>query len=165
MKRTISQDQDDDAVRQPNATVACLVPRDGKFLPVDEHVRGQLVLNQPAGHLESDGTRIQAASRKTREESGCEVKPDALVGVYQSTTDDRNRHFLRFTFRAKPVRHHPHDALDTGIVRALWMSRGEVAAAPSRPRSPTVLRCMDDWIDGRRQPLDTLVSMPATADA
>jgi len=41
---------------QPDVTVATIVVRDGRFLMVEEDVRGALVLNQPAGHLEPDET-------------------------------------------------------------------------------------------------------------
>ena len=34
------------------------------------------------------------------------------------------------------------------------MSRDELAACPQRHRSPMVLACVDDWLAGRRQPLD-----------
>ena len=40
---------------QPDVTtVATVVLRDGRLLVVEERVSGQLVLNQPAGHLEPD---------------------------------------------------------------------------------------------------------------
>ncbi len=43
-----------DAVWRPDVTVATIVARDGRFLIVEENVRGELVLNQPAGHLEPE---------------------------------------------------------------------------------------------------------------
>jgi hypothetical protein len=43
---------DDAEVWRPHVTVATVVPREGRFLLVEEHVRGCLVLNQPAGHLD-----------------------------------------------------------------------------------------------------------------
>ena len=39
--------------------------------------------------------------------------------------------------------------LDTGIVRTLWMTAGEVRASAARHRSPLVLRCIEDYLAGR----------------
>ncbi|KMN47150.1 7,8-dihydro-8-oxoguanine-triphosphatase, partial [Chromobacterium violaceum] len=37
---------------KPNATVAAIIERDGRFLMVEEETPAGLRLNQPAGHLE-----------------------------------------------------------------------------------------------------------------
>ena len=62
---------------QPDVTVACVVVRDGRLLLVEEQVRGRLVLNQPAGHLEPDESLLEAARRETLEETGWHVEPTA----------------------------------------------------------------------------------------
>ena len=51
----------------PHVTVATVVEKDGKFLFVEEYTEGvsHTVFNQPAGHVESDETIIQAALRET----------------------------------------------------------------------------------------------------
>jgi hypothetical protein len=41
-------------------------------------------------------------------------------------------------------------------VRTHWLSRAELAAREPRLRSPLVLRCIDDYLAGRRVPLDTV---------
>ena len=51
----------------PEVTVAAVVERDGRYLLVEELIAGQLVLNQPAGHLEQGETLLEAAIRETRE--------------------------------------------------------------------------------------------------
>ena len=43
-------------VWKPDVTVAALIERERRFLLVEERIRGRLVLNQPAGHVE-DGNR------------------------------------------------------------------------------------------------------------
>ena len=68
---------------QPDVTVATVVVRDGRLLMVEENAGGQLVLNQPAGHLEPDESLIEAALRETLEETGWDVRLSAFVGAYQ----------------------------------------------------------------------------------
>ncbi|MFN2308471.1 MAG: NUDIX hydrolase, partial [Gammaproteobacteria bacterium] len=43
--------------------------------------------------------------------------------------------------------------------RALWLSRDEILARRAEWRSPLVLRCIDDYLAGRRYPLDLLVDL------
>ncbi|MCE7950819.1 MAG: NUDIX hydrolase [Xanthomonadales bacterium PRO7] len=144
------------AIWRPDVTVACIVPRDGKFLLVEEDVHGKRVLNQPAGHLESGESLHVAALRETREETGWDVNLTHLVGIYQWANGDGS--FLRFTFAAEPVCHDPARRLDSGIIRALWMTRGEIAASTNL-RSPMVLKGIDDYLGNQRLPLDALVSL------
>jgi len=145
------------AVWRPDVTVACIVPQSGRFLLVEENVRGELVLNQPAGHLEPDESLHDAALREALEETGWSIELTHLVGVYQWKNGDG--HFLRFTFAANPMRHDAARELDTGILRTLWMTRDEIAASLARLRSPMVLRGVDDFLVGKRLPLDTLTSL------
>ncbi len=148
-------DLDDADIWRPHVTVATVVPRDGRFLLVEENVRGRTVLNQPAGHLDPDESLLAAAIRETREETGWDVALTCLLGVQQWRSPSQ-RQFVRFTFAADPLQHDPARALDAGIVRALWLSRDEIAAAGSRLRSPMVLASVDDWLAGRRLPLDAI---------
>ena len=43
-----------------------------------------------------------------------------------------------------------------GIVRAVWLDADEIRASRERHRSPLVLRCVEDYLAGRRYPLDLL---------
>jgi ADP-ribose pyrophosphatase YjhB (NUDIX family) len=146
----------DEAIWRPHVTVATVVPREGRFLLVEEDVRGRIVLNQPAGHLDPDEPLQLAAVRETREETGWDVELDCLLCVQQWRSAESGRQFVRFTFAALPVRHDPERALDDGILRTLWLTREEIAAAAPRLRSPMVLASVDDWLAGRRLPLDAI---------
>ena len=150
---------------QPDVTVATVVVSGGRLLMVEETVRGRLVLNQPAGHLEPDESLVEAALRETREETGWDVRLTAFVGAYQwrspDTGDGEGRHYLRFAFAAEPVAHDPTRPLDDGIARALWMTPGELREAAPRHRSPLVWRAVHDHLSGRRHPLDLLSHLPA----
>src|SRR4029079_12215435 len=53
----------------PEVTVAAVVMRDGRFLMVEERIAGELVLNQPADHLEDGETLEAAVIREAREET------------------------------------------------------------------------------------------------
>ena len=120
---------------QPDVTVATVVVRDGRLLVVEEQVRGERVLNQPAGHLEPDESLAEAALRETLEETGWEVALTAFIGAYQWTSPRDGKHFLRMAFAAEPLRHHPERPLDDGIVQALWLTPAELAAESARHRS------------------------------
>lgn len=141
---------------QPDVTVATVVVRDGRLLMVEERVQGELVLNQPAGHLEPDESLLQAACRETLEETGWEVELTAFVGAYQWTSPRDGKHFLRMAFAAEPRRHDPGRVLDEGIVRALWLTPAELAAEAARHRSPLVWKVAEDFLAGQRLPLHAL---------
>ncbi|MDQ3617866.1 MAG: NUDIX hydrolase [Pseudomonadota bacterium] len=146
---------------QPDVTVATVVVDGGRLLMVEERVGGELVLNQPAGHLEPDESLLQAALRETREETGWDVRLTAFVGAYQwkapaQADGSGGRHYLRFAFAAEPIGHDPARALDEGIVQALWLTPAELQAQQARHRSPLVWRTAADFLAGRRQPLDVL---------
>jgi 8-oxo-dGTP pyrophosphatase MutT (NUDIX family) len=140
----------------PEVTVAAVVMREGTFLLVEERIAGRLVLNQPAGHLEDRETLVEAVIREAREETAWRFHPEALVGTYLWRNPVNGRSFLRFAFCGAVDDHRPQQALDKGIVRALWLTPAEVQAQPARLRSPLVTRCIEDFLQGRRQPLDSV---------
>lgn len=146
---------------QPDVTVACVVVRDGRLLMVEEQVRGRVVLNQPAGHLEPDESLVEAARREALEETGWQVEPTAFVGAYQwkapdDGRGDAGRHYLRMAFAADPVRHEAGRTLDEGILQVLWLTPGELHAQSARHRSPLVWRVVEDFLAGRRHSLDAV---------
>ncbi|HEX4853265.1 NUDIX hydrolase [Arenimonas sp.] len=145
---------------QPDVTVATVVVRDGRLLVVEERVRGERVINQPAGHLEPDETLLEAARRETLEETGWDVTLTAFIGAYQWKAPADGRHFLRMAFAAEPLRHHPQRPLDEGILQALWLTPAELAAESARHRSPLVWQVVEDFLAGRRFPLQVLNHTP-----
>jgi len=145
--------------RNPDVTVAAVVERDKRFLVVEERISGRLVLNQPAGHLEAGETLVEAVIRETREETAWRFHPEALVGTYLWRSPVDGRSFLRFAFCGTVDDHLPHRALDTGIVRALWMSHEHLITQTSRLRSPLVMRCLQDYLLGKRVGLDTVACL------
>lgn len=140
----------------PHVVVACVVEREGKFLLVEERIDGKTVLNQPAGHWEAGETLIEAAIRETVEETGWDVQPTGVLGIYHYQPPDLEYCFLRIAFVAQARKHHSERALDEGIERAIWMTRDELVAQSHRHRSPMLLRCVDDYLAGQRFPLSML---------
>jgi len=146
---------------KPSVTVAAIVEHDGRFLLVEEHTtRGQLY-NQPAGHLDPGESLLQAVARETLEETACAFEPTGLLGVYQyhSSADDVT--YIRFAFTGRITGPEPGRPLDTGILRAVWLTPDEIRSVTARHRSPLVMRCIDDYLAGRRFPLDAVYHHPA----
>lgn len=142
----------------PHVTVATVVEKDGRFLFVEEHTEGvtHTVFNQPAGHVESGETLIQAAIRETLEETGHTVEIDALLGIYTYTPPMfPDRTYYRFCFLAQSVNVDLNATLDTGIVRAVWMSLDELQET-ARARSPLVTKAIQDALSGQRFPLSLI---------
>jgi 8-oxo-dGTP pyrophosphatase MutT (NUDIX family) len=140
-------------MREVHVTVAAIVARDGKFLFVEESVGGRTVLNQPAGHWEAGETLLEAVVRETLEETGWDVEPTALLGVYEFEPPELGYGFLRFAYLAEPKHHHAQRPLDPGIVGAVWLTPDELRREAARHRSPMVMRCVDDALAGARHPL------------
>tara|TARA_R110001606_G_scaffold21650_2_gene75844 strand:- start:140 stop:589 length:450 start_codon:yes stop_codon:yes gene_type:complete len=143
----------------PHKTVATVVEHNARFLMVEELINGQLVLNQPAGHLEANESLAQAALRETLEETAWEVELTGLLGLYQQTSSVNNICYIRTCFIAKAIREVPGLALDTDIVRALWLTRAELEARKEQMRSPVVLRVIDDFLLGKAYPLDVVQTL------
>ena len=153
---------------KPNVTVAALVERDfegvQKFLLVEEQTRDGLRLNNPAGHLDPGESPIQACARETLEETAFHFTPTALVGIYFSRFDSfqpgqavpQDITYLRFTFCGELGEHIAGQALDEGIVRTVWLTADEIRACAAVHRSPLLLTNLEDYLAGRRYPLDII---------
>ncbi len=142
---------------KPHVTVAAVIHRDNRFLLVEEETSHGLRFNQPAGHWEPGETLAAGTVREALEESAYDFEPGYLVGIYRWHSNEADATYLRFAFGGKLVYHHPGRALDQGIVRAVWMTMEEIRACSDRHRSPLVLRCCEDYLAGKRYPLDLLV--------
>ena len=152
---------------KPSVTVAAIIERDGKFLLVEEETSDGIRFNQPAGHLDPDESLIDAVSREALEETSFDFTPEALVGVYMSRyVSSRTKEevtYLRFAFSGSLGRQHDQP-LDEGIIRTVWMTRDELLACQSMHRSPLVLQCVDDYLNGKRSPLSLIYTHPSVSD-
>ena len=145
-----------DRIWKPNVTVAALMERDGRFLLVEEETDDGIRFNQPAGHLDEGESLIEACSREALEETAHAFTPTELVGIYQWPRPQGDITYLRFAFAGKVGAHETARQLDTGILRAVWLTPEEIEACTGRHRSPLVLQCVRDWLAGRRFPLDVI---------
>ena len=152
---------------KPNVTVAAVIEREGRFLLVEEHTPEGLRLNTPAGHLDPGESPQQGAEREALEETARVFTPDRFLGVYLARFQRPRRNedvtYLRLAFGGSAGEPDPARALDTGIVRTLWMTLDEVRASRERHRSALVLRCVEDFAAGRRLPLDAVYTDPSVA--
>jgi len=142
-----------------DVTVAAVTEDDGRFLVVEERINHQLVLNQPAGHVEHGETLLEAVIREAREETAWCFEPRALVGAYLWRNPSTGLTTLRFAFTGTVSDHKPEQPLDTGIVTTHWLTRAELQEREKRLRSPLVLRCVDDYLSGSRQPLESVARL------
>ena len=148
---------------RPDLTVATIVARQGRFLMVEEHIGGRLVLNQPAGHVEDGESILEAAIRETLEETAWHVQPQHLVGTYLWRNPRNGSTTLRFALAADALHEQVGQALDRGIVAAHWLSREQLVSHSHRLRSDLVLRCIDDWLAGQRFDLTALATVRDSA--
>ena len=145
---------------KPSVTVAAVIEQNGRFLLVEEQTSDGLRLNNPAGHLEPGESPDQGCSREVLEESAHVFTPTSLVGIYLSRFQRPRPHgqeditYVRIAYAGTLGQLVAGRALDTGIVRAVWLTADELRASSAQHRSPLVLRCMEDYLRGQRYPLE-----------
>ena len=152
---------------KPSVTVAAVIEKDGRYLMIEEMTRDGLRINNPAGGLEPGESPLAGAMREALEETACHFTPEAFLGVYVARNPDTDRGpgvtYMRFAFCGTASDPVPGQALDHPVVRTLWMTADEVAAAKDRLRGPLVLQCILDHAAGRRLPLDAVYTHPSVA--
>jgi 8-oxo-dGTP pyrophosphatase MutT (NUDIX family) len=150
---------------RPSVTVAAVIEDGGRYLLVEEHTPEGLRLNNPAGHLDPGETPEQGVVRETLEETARDFVPLALVGVYlarfQRPASGEDVTYLRFAYAGRVGEPIAGRALDTPIVRTLWLTPDEIEARRADWRSELVGRCIADHRAGRRFPLDLVQADPS----
>jgi ADP-ribose pyrophosphatase YjhB (NUDIX family) len=143
----------------PHITVATVVERNNQFLFVEESIQGSVVINQPAGHWEQGESLIEATIRETLEETAWHYQPSYLIGIYQWMHPHSRETYLRFCFTGDLITHDVHRPLDKDIERAIWLDYQQLVERNKDHRSPLVLRCVEDYINGQRFDLNLLQSL------
>jgi len=132
-------------------TVSAVVEDDGRYLLVEEHAMGQVVLNQPGGHIEAGESPEEAVIREALEETGCDIACGELIGVYLWIHPQTRQQFLRITYVATFLACDESRRLDHNIVGRRWLTRADLEQRRDTLRSPVVLRCIHDYESGKRQ--------------
>ncbi|WP_137226908.1 NUDIX hydrolase [Shewanella sp. MEBiC00475] len=130
---------------KPNTTVACVIHCQGKFLLVEECINGETKFNQPAGHLEANESLVDACAREITEETGLELTPQALVGIYQFSAS-ADLAFIRYTFCSELATQQYATPRDNVITDTHWLSLTEIKALGNKLRSPLVLKSIEDYL-------------------
>jgi 8-oxo-dGTP pyrophosphatase MutT (NUDIX family) len=132
------------------------VENDGQFLIVEERSSGVIVLNQPGGHIESGESPEEATEREALEESGCVISVTDLLGVYLWIHPQTRQNFLRIAYVADLLSQDLKRNLDDGIHAVHWFTRSDLVSRQRDIRTPMVLRSVDDYVAGKREPASKL---------
>jgi len=140
-------------------TVSAVVEDDGRYLLIEEHAMGQIVLNQPGGHIEAAESPEEAVIREVLEETGCDIACGELIGVYLWIHPQTRQQFLRIIYAASFLACDESRQLDHSIVGRRWLTRADLEQRRNTLRSPVVLRCVHDYESGKRQSDKLLTGM------
>jgi 8-oxo-dGTP pyrophosphatase MutT (NUDIX family) len=155
----------------PTVTVAAVIAHadhPDRYLLVEEDTPEGLRLNNPAGHLEPGETPLEAVVREALEETACDFAPRHFLGAFmgrfqREASAERAAEditYLRLAYAGTVGEPWPGRALDTPIVRTLWLSVDELRASRARHRSPLVWACIEAHQAGRLHPLDAVITDP-----
>lgn len=142
----------------PYVTVAAVIRDASRYLMVEEQPQGARVINQPAGHLEPGESLLDAIRREVLEETCRVFEPTGLLGVYRWQLHGREKQetYLRFCFGGSVGGPLPDSRRDPDILDTPWLTLEEIRAGLLRPRSPLVLRCIEDALHRSPLPLEVL---------
>jgi len=141
-----------------HVTVAAIIRRKDKYLLVKEYASsGQIVYNQPAGHVELNESLTDAVIREVLEETGLTFNPTALTGTYLLSPATNGKTYLRFCFIGDVPEEQQAKPQDPDIIDNCWFSQEQITQlARIELRSALVLECLRDYLKGVRIPLETL---------
>lgn len=140
-------------------TVSAVVDLDGRYLVVEEMAMGQKVLSQPGGHIEAGESPEEAVVREALEETGCVIECGELIGIYLWIHPQSRQQFLRIVYAAKFISCDEERKLDDGIIARRWATLAQLETRQTKLRSPVVLRCVRDYVSGKRQSDELLSGM------
>lgn len=141
-----------------HVTVAAIIKRNDKYLLVKERASsGDIVFNQPAGHVELRESIRDAVIREVLEETGLDYTPTSLVGIYLISPATNGKTYLRFCFSGDTPKDQVASPNDDEIISNHWFTLNEITDLSRKElRSALVLRCLDDHISGKKLPLEIL---------
>jgi ADP-ribose pyrophosphatase YjhB (NUDIX family) len=141
-----------------HVTVACVIEQDGKYLMVEEQDKtsGEMVFNQPAGHLDEGESITTAALRETLEETGWSVQLIGVLGIALYRAPTTGNTYYRTTFLARALRRVENFEIDPDIHAVHWLDYEAILARSARMRSPLALAMIERHRRGICYPLDLI---------
>lgn len=144
--------------RRLHLTVAAIIRMQDRFLLVEERdkLSGQLVLNQPAGHMEEDEDVLTAICREVQEETGLTLTPTAWLGISQLKAANGHTYVrVNFLFEptALPAQYQPQDS---DIIALHWLTLAELQQHSLPERSQLVTSAIESCLNGVRLPLSLI---------
>ena len=91
------------------------------------------------------------------EESACRIGVTGLLGVYLWIHPQTRQNFLRIVYMADLLGEIPNARLDDGIHAVHWFTLDDLEKRRRYLRTPAVIRSIQDYLAGNRQP-DSLLS-------
>jgi len=141
-----------------HVTVAAIIKRKQHYLLVKEKASsGDIVFNQPAGHVELQESLADAIIREVKEETNLDFTPESLIGTYLLSPASNGKTYLRFCFCGQVPENQTASPNDDDIIENQWFSFDQLTALPRKElRSALVLQCIQDFECGTRLPLESL---------
>jgi ADP-ribose pyrophosphatase YjhB (NUDIX family) len=124
-----------DSPRHSVSVAAVIVDRQDRALLIRRRDNGHW--EPPGGILELDEDIASGLRREVAEETGLQVEPSALTGVYKNM----NRGIVALVFRCRQTGGESTTASETAEVR--WATRGEVAELADPAYAVRVLDALD----------------------
>lgn len=118
-------------VKKIHITTGAIIEKDNKILLVQEnkrHLRG--LWNFPMGKLEPNLNLIDNLIKEVKEESGLDIKPEGLVGIYQTKGMFGTANVIRFVFKARVIGGNITDQTDKEIIDVKWFTFKEFDQLP-----------------------------------
>ena len=140
-------------------TVTAVVEQRDRFLIVEKRSSGTIVVTQPGSHIKTGEAPEQAVVRGARLETGCQLAVSGLLGVYLYIHPQTRQQYLRIVYTADLVKENISRQLDEVIVDVHWYTLADIRHRSRELRSPIVLRCLEDFVAGKREPGELLAGM------
>ena len=86
------------------------------------------------------------------EETGCEITTSALLGVYLWIHPQSREQYLRIVYVGNYISHDEQRILDDSVHDVHWLTPAELERRMQDFRTPVVMRCVEDYLAGQRQP-------------
>ncbi len=141
-----------------HVTVAAIIKRNQHYLLVKEKSSsGDIVFNQPAGHVELEESIAEAVVREVKEETNLDFSPEYLIGTYLLSPATNGKTYLRFCFYGAVPEEQIASPNDPEIIDNHWFSLNDITGLSRKElRSALVLQCIQDFESGQRLPLDSI---------